>query len=762
MKVIDLFKKHTGGIQDAFSNNTPDVIERDVVEIHEEFFRYKDKASEWRHEAAECDRFRNGLQWTKEQLTELERRKQAPIVVNLLSPGVDQLKSMLTSNNPRFNALPREGSDRKTAELFSDLFAWIWDYNRGNKKLKKTVDYYSVRGLGYLMAWWDPQADFGKGEIIIDCPNPMHVYVDPNSVESDFSDAQSIIIARDYTAEQIQRTLRIDSKFLRKAITTSDERDLGFIDDEVPQIDEQRDKHHSLYRVVDHYAQMLRPYCHYKYEEYEYNTSKDDSGEYEKTPVLQIINTEMESMDTTTSWVIEEDELSMWAEMIRQFGSIFHFILVPDPETGQEIEQPMPGPAGPNAVRQLDIEQGTIADMLSSGAMDKNEYTEVEIHRHLAIGYRTYFKGWTGLTEYPIKPFCNRHNGNPYPVSDIQLSKMLQKELNKIRSIILTHAANTASLKLGLPKGSMARKDVESELEKSGVSVFEYEAIDGAGPVFMYPPQLPSHFYQSEEKIREAIYEILGIYPFMQGGQSGHPTSSGILIMDEFAQRRIAAKRTDIEEALNSFAKVIVQLIQLHYTEEKTVRIVQPSGRYNEININSPVYDQFSGRLLHRINDVTVGKYDVVVASGSTLPTNRITRLEYFMKLFAQGLIDQYEVLKNVDEVDVEGVMERMGILQSMAAQIEEMQGQIKALEGDLQTADREAVSARKRTEVEKFKANLSNMAANIQAQLEVTKERQASAFREGLSEQTGRTGAEGPAPVVMDEELYNQINQLQ
>ena len=776
-KLRDLFTLKTQGFDDTdFEHREIDDI---VVELEEKYRRYRSKASEWREEVIENDRFRNGKQWTESQKRELQRKRQAPIVVNVISPAVDQLKSMLTANNPRFNAIPREGSARDTARLFSDIFAWIWDFNKANRVLKQCIDHYSVRGLGYMMPWWDPEADFGKGEVVLETINPLHVYVDPSSEDPLFRDADHVMIVRDYTGEQIQKNLRIDSKFLQNCVTTDHEDEGNFVNVEAPFIDEERDQEVPYYQVIDSYEVGLRPYCHYKYDEYEYNVSEDEQQEYENQPVLRIESRMMQGEQPTDSdpsddyddgmvmWAVEDDEFDQWTHLIEQFGSVFHFIPQQDPETGEQTEVPMPGPATDQAVRETRIAESTISNMVSEGYMKKNEYSKQEVYRKLVIGKRKYYEGWTDLTEYPIIPFVNRHNGNPYPVGDISMTKDLQKELNKIRSTILTHAANTASVKVALPKGSTSKSQAEEDLGKSGISVVEYDPVDGAAPHFIHPPQLPSHFYQSEDKIRESIYEIFGIFPFMGGAQEGgHSTSSGILIMDEFAQRRISDKRNDIEESLNQLASVIVQLVQQYYTEEKTIRIAQPSGRYNEVNINSPVYDSYSGRLLHRINDVTIGRYDVIVSSGSTLPSNRITRLEYFMKLYQAQLIDQYEVLKNVDEVDVEGVMERMGMLQQMQQTIQQMQQQIKSLEGDLQTADREAVSARKRLEVEKFKANLDKMNANIDKQLNASKEREMSNFREGLSDQRqqqdDQQGAPGsPEPIMLDQELYEEINQM-
>lgn len=83
-----------------------------------------------------------------------------------------------------------------------------------------------------------------------------------------------------------------------------------------------------------------------------------------------------------------------------------------------------------------------------------------------------------------------------------------------------------------------------------------------------------------------------------------------------------------------------------------------------------------------KVNDITIGKYDVIVLSGSTLPSNRWARFEYYMQLYSSGLIDQIEVLKQTDVADMEGVLERVGQMKQMQQQVQAQAEQIKDLKG--------------------------------------------------------------------------------
>tara|TARA_R100000234_G_C4954915_1_gene159078 strand:- start:538 stop:900 length:363 start_codon:yes stop_codon:yes gene_type:complete len=86
------------------------------------------------------------------------------------------------------------------------------------------------------------------------------------------------------------------------------------------------------------------------------------------------------------------------------------------------------------------------------------------------------------------------------------------------------------------------------------------------------------------------------------------------------------------------------------------------------------------------------------------------------MEMFKMGLIDQTEVLKKSELVDVEGVLERAGQMAQMAQMIEQLQAELKQVKGDLQTSDREAVHAKKRLEVEKFSSGLDRISNRAEA----------------------------------------------
>ena len=168
----------------------------DVLYTEEILEKYDQERDLWSQKFIESNDFRNGKQWTKEQKNALEERGQAAIVINRMHPMIETAKAMLTAKRPQFRATARDDSDRKTAKIFSDLFQWVWEKSSSDMELKQCIDDYYVGGLGYMYVYQNPHADMGKGEIIMKSIHPLDVYVDPNSRDRYFRDAQHLMVAK--------------------------------------------------------------------------------------------------------------------------------------------------------------------------------------------------------------------------------------------------------------------------------------------------------------------------------------------------------------------------------------------------------------------------------------------------------------------------------------------------------------------------------------------------------------------------------------
>jgi len=689
---------------------------KEVQLTHDLLKDYSSSRENWAKQAVEDNEFRNGKQWTEEQAKTLRNRAQEPIVVNVVHSAVEQAKAMLTANKPRFQSTGRETSDTEVGRVFSDLMSYIWDTSSGNVELKQCIDDYYVKGMGVMLAYTDPDKDFGRGEVCLKSIDPLEVYFDPSSKDPFARDAGHIIVGKVLTENQLVDSYPEYEELIKEATETKyinmvSESRYGRESQDVTLKSrlsgETRTGDREL-ELFDRYTKIRIPYMKiydpFANEEHVLNT--EEFKEYRQEPVVIITSSEGLSIHTDKATV------TGYVQMHEQFGDTFH--MMPDPITGQPI--PMVGKEHkgsiPNSTTHIDI--ATKGHLIDDKKILVNNIEITNIKQCVCIGDQMLYEAVLPVEEYPIVPFMNGFNRNPYPVSDVRLVKGLQEYINKIRSLIVAHASSSTNVKLLIPRGAVNKTQVEQDWGRAGTAVIEFDPELGS-PIVASPVPLPNELYKNEADAKADIERILGIYALMQGDVGAAPqTFKGTVAMDEYGQRRIKSKRDDIEEGLNQIGKVIVGLIQYVYTDQKIMRLMQPNNKPKEIVVNSPLYDDI-GNVVGKMNDITVGKYDIIVLSGSTLPSNRWGRFEYYMQLYQSGLIDQIEVLKQTDVADMEGVLERAGQMQQLQQQVQNQDQEIKKLKGDLQTAQRESLHDRKRVEVKEFEKKLAKAEAKVE-----------------------------------------------
>ena len=689
---------------------------KEVQLTHDLLKDYSSSRENWAKQAVEDNEFRNGKQWTEEQAKTLRNRAQEPIVVNVVHSAVEQAKAMLTANKPRFQSTGRETSDTEVGRVFSDLMSYIWDTSSGNVELKQCIDDYYVKGMGVMLAYTDPDKDFGRGEVCLKSIDPLEVYFDPSSKDPFARDAGHIIVGKVLTENQLVDSYPEYEELIKEATETKyinmvSESRYGRESQDVTLKSrlsgETRTGDREL-ELFDRYTKIRIPYMKiydpFANEEHVLNT--EEFKEYRQEPVVIITSSEGLSIHTDKATV------TGYVQMHEQFGDTFH--MMPDPITGQPI--PMAGEEHkgsiPNSTTHIDI--ATKGHLIDDKKILVNNIEITNIKQCVCIGDQMLYEAVLPVEEYPIVPFMNGFNRNPYPVSDVRLVKGLQEYINKIRSLIVAHASSSTNVKLLIPRGAVNKTQVEQDWGRAGTAVIEFDPELGS-PIVASPVPLPNELYKNEADAKADIERILGIYALMQGDVGAAPqTFKGTVAMDEYGQRRIKSKRDDIEEGLNQIGKVIVGLIQYVYTDQKIMRLMQPNNKPKEIVVNSPLYDDI-GNVVGKMNDITVGKYDIIVLSGSTLPSNRWGRFEYYMQLYQSGLIDQIEVLKQTDVADMEGVLERAGQMQQLQQQVQNQDQEIKKLKGDLQTAQRESLHDRKRVEVKEFEKKLAKAEAKVE-----------------------------------------------
>ena len=709
-----------------------------VILSEQLLIQYRSLSLPWRRQVVDDRDFVAGAQFTRRRRRLMELRGQTPIVVDCISPAVEQAVALLTANTPRFSATGREDSDVRIAKLFADILTFIWELNRGNTLLKQTIKDYYIASIGWMCAYFDPDADYGRGEIKLRSLDPLHVYVDPMAKEFFYQDAAHIIVTSTLNREQIsiqypELMQQIAGKMWQsygEQDTIPSEREGGEAQGSLKLM---RDRFSTKYDVIDRYSRVKVAM---------YHAYEPKSG-YEKVLEIPELGTELskqeyeefmsqqcfieQRLDGTVLNFVDPRSVSDAQKLYQQMGGIFHI-------ENDQNNQPQFVAGDERAVegdRQQFVVPGsttqltptTMAVMIRNKVVDFRQTYVNRIQRTFSVGGVLIWEDLMPLDIYPLVPLIFDFDRTPYPMSAVRRVKGMQEYVNNMRTMIVAHASAVANMKVAYPTGSFNEKDLIQKLTEPGIGIIPYDPELGTMTV-LQPAALASEIYKNESDGKADIDRILGLYPMQQGDPGQTPnTYRGMLALDEFGQRRIKTKQDDVEEFLSTLGKVVIQLMQNYYTDYKVIRLLRPNDQTSVIAINTDKAfnpDDITANEEFRINDISTGKYDIIVVSGSMLPSNRYALAEYYTELYKLKIIDQEEVLKKTEVADIEGVLKRTSILRQMEQQIQQLTMQVKQLSGDNQTLQRENVTAQKKVEVMKFATDLDKSKNKAQAAAEL------------------------------------------
>tara|TARA_R110002020_G_scaffold212480_4_gene419118 strand:- start:12551 stop:14725 length:2175 start_codon:yes stop_codon:yes gene_type:complete len=679
-----------------------------VQDTHELYRIYSSSRNAWATHVKEDKEFRLGKQWTAEQQKVLENRGQAPIVVNRIHPAVEAAKAMLTANRPSFRCAPREDSDNKIANVMSGLLTYMFDISDGRHVVRQVIDDYYVCGVGYMQVYQDPMMDMGKGEVCIHDLDPLDVYVDPNSRSKMLDDAENIIVSRLFTKEQAKRMYPMYKTAIENAGG-----DASNVDFNAPETGSYNDG--SVHFPEDVGTVQNQEYIR-GYERYyptmvvKLRTFERFSG---KEELLE--ESEIEAYYQKPAWIIQGQVFSDKKKALELYAQLQEQMQQQQQMIAQEAAQHgIPAEEAPAPDMKISFEETTFAELIEAGLIEIVKTKVKRIKQCVIMGDAKLYERILPIENYPIVPFMNTHTRTPYPVSDVRMVKGMQEYINKTRSLIIAHATTSTNTKILIPEGSVDMREFEQKWAQPGVAI-PYDPTDGA-PMPVQPSPLPNELYNNETTAKNDIDHQLGLYEMMMGNSQVAPqTYKATISIDEFGQRKMKSKLADIEAGLVRIGQVAIPLMQQLYTSEKAFRIVQPNNSMDEYVINKRLVDD-KGNEIEIFNDITVGKYDVIVVAGSTLPSNRYAELEFYMEAYKNGLVDRTEVLKKTEIFDKEGVMQRFDYITQLEGQLKQASEQIKDLEGDLQSRDRENVNLKQRVEVEKFKTGLDKVSNKASA----------------------------------------------
>lgn len=704
----------------------------------------------WSQKAIDNEAFCHNVQFTREQKRILISRNQMAEPVNVILPAVDTAVSILTANNPRFQTTPIEGSDRRSSDVMNAVFDWVWSgqpYHDTQPQFARAIWEYVVRGRGVMVVYPDWEADAGAGEVRIESSDSLKWFPSPNTSDRFWRDAQHIIYADLMTPQQLvdrygSQAFGVLTGARTAHLSRVPRTSFEFQDDApprsflgapaLPQLTSDSIFSEGLpepkYEILERYTKR-RVMLHRVTDEegLTREITDDEMVRWLEVPVLIIADGR--SVRATSNGAEMQRLLSLARRRGSSAGSRDFSI------------------AATNQNPEIFLRLTTRREMVGQGLLVARSFRGNRIQILVSVGGRRLFGRLLPISSYPVVPFQNRWNRNPYPESDVTFARPLQMELNKIHMQILAHAATSTGPLVLVSKGQESMTSIREQASRVGMKIVEVDMELGS-PVIVQTQQLSTEFFALADSVRERLYELLGIWPFMQGNPSGLPANQPFrttLVMQENAQVRLSGRLRDLQGGLRVLGHVVLEMIQTVYTKEKPLRLLQPNGIVEETIVNQLIYDDWTG-VVSQINDVTAGRYDVQIKAGSTLPTNREAKEERNLQLFAMGLIDDVEALKHLEGIDVEGVLERKGVYAQQAQAIEQLEDLVKQLQGDLQTSQRELIHARIDALLAKFRENMNRTSNRFEQSQALYRARLSDEFTLAQQRLGGQNNAPGGA----------------
>lgn len=151
---------------------------------------YLEVSGDWRKEAKEDFRFVQGKQWDKSDVDTLRKQGRPAITINRCRPMINQVSGYFGQNMSEANFLPRGEGDDEICNIAKGVNKYVYDKCMFLRHKKKVGRDRLICGKGYYWVFYDFDYDKMDGMIKIERRSPFEVFVDPESVKEDLSDAE--------------------------------------------------------------------------------------------------------------------------------------------------------------------------------------------------------------------------------------------------------------------------------------------------------------------------------------------------------------------------------------------------------------------------------------------------------------------------------------------------------------------------------------------------------------------------------------------
>lgn len=216
-----------------------------------------------------------------------------------------------------------------------------------------------------------------------------------------------------------------------------------------------------------------------------------------------------------------------------------------------------------------------------------------------------------------------------------------QELLNKVSSQELAIVNSTSNGGYILKKGSLRNMSID-QLEMQGAKTGLVIEVDNIGDIEkLKPNQTPTGLDRISYKADEAIKGISGVTDSMMGADRADVSGKAVGIKQQVGSTNLVRVMDNLSRSDTILARTVLTLIQDYYTEPRLLHITQDglTNTTEAVEVNAPQPD---GSIL---NDLTLGKYIVTVATTPSREVMEDTQFDQARMLVEMGLPIPPEVL---------------------------------------------------------------------------------------------------------------------
>jgi len=502
--------------------------------------------------AKKCDAFYRGDQWDKSDLAKLEAEGRPALTINTILPTVNTVLGEQSTRRADIQFKPRRGGDQDVATVLTKLYMQIADNNK--------LDWVEqqVFSDGLIMdgrGYFDVRMDFSdhvEGEVRITAKDPIDILVDPDAKEYDPKTWNEVFETKWMTLDEIEELYGEDKA---EALRFVAENGNGFGRDSI----EYEETRYGKTDTSQDYLGAAIP-------------GKDD---YRNIKALRVIE-----------------------RQYRKMGRGDFFV---DPNTGDQ-----------RAVPEDWTEQKAkkFAKQYGLGIISK---IKRKVRWTVTCDKIVLHDDWSPYEDFTLVPyFAYFRRGRPFGMVRNLLSP--QEQLNKIASQELHIVNTTANSGWMVESGSlvgMTADDLEEHGAETGL-VLEYNR-GSQPPLKIQPNQIPTGLDRISQKAALNIKTISGINDSMLGSDSAEVSGIAIQAKQNRGAIMIQVPLDNLRKTRQYLAEKVLNLVQRFYTEQ---RVIQITNEDDPMKPREPmVINQMTpeGRI---INDLTLGEYDVIVATA--------------------------------------------------------------------------------------------------------------------------------------------------